>query len=110
MKKFCYRKGGRGEGNKACGLQSRVLGRLLSVAPEDLPYVHNSGVRDKIQNHFPKFRVEEGRDIVLRHMSLSTLTNFHDKDQDEDALGFQWFIKRLRRTTFDNPTTFQVDL
>ncbi len=87
------------------------LAQLLGVEVEDLPYVHSTRFREKIQAHFPSIRADkEGRDIVLRHVTTSILHNIHDEDQDEDALGFQRFCKSLRRTLFSSPTSFDGDL
>lgn len=87
------------------------LSKLLRVDVEDLPYVHSTRFREKIQSQFPSLRADkEGRDIVLRHTSTSILHNIHDEDQDQDALAFQRFVKSLRRTIFNSPVSFDGSL
>ncbi|KAK3909702.1 Cis-prenyltransferase 4, chloroplastic [Frankliniella fusca] len=87
------------------------LAQLLGVKVEELPYVHSTRFKERIQSQFPSIRADkEGRDIVLRHVSTSVLHNIHDEDQDEDALAVQRFFKSLRKTIFDSPTKFDGDM
>ncbi|KAK3912859.1 Chromosome-associated kinesin KIF4 [Frankliniella fusca] len=111
---FIHRKAEEGKAMKLADLKAMYedrLAQLLSIHVEELPFLHRTRFREKIQAHFPSLRADkEGRDVVLRHVSTSILRNIHDEDQDDDALAFQRFCKSLRRTVMASSTTFDGDL
>lgn len=50
------------------GMYQDRLARVLRVDVKDLPYVHSTRFKEKIQAQFPSLRADkEGRDVVLRH-------------------------------------------
>ncbi|CAG9768418.1 unnamed protein product [Ceutorhynchus assimilis] len=80
---------------------------LLGICEQELKREHETIFRQKILAHFPNLRAEKcGREYTLTTINANLFSVLDKEDQDEDALAFQHFAKRLRRAITECKPSF----
>lgn len=83
---------------------NELLGRDQSVR---IPEEHTTRLRTQILDNFPEIKKQfAGREYILMHNSANVLQNIILDDQEEDALAFHRFVRKMRMVISATRTSF----